>query len=107
MTRRAWCIAAVAFFLIASTISGFFSYASLEIANKWSGIISMFLTLASFTLSALLCHQSTARRPPVPPAPKTTPSSEYSATPYGNELLHTGNNQAHNTIVNKDNNDGE
>jgi len=105
MTRRAWFIAVAAFFLIASTISGFFSYAGLEVANKWSSVISMFLALASFTLSALLCHQSIARWPPIPPAPKTAPSSKYSATTYGNELLRTGNNQTHNAIINKDNND--
>ena len=68
MTRRARFTAAAAFFLIAGTISGFFSYTGLEAANKWSSIISMFLALASFTLSALLCHQSIARRPPIPPA---------------------------------------
>lgn len=105
MTRRARFVAAAAFVLIAGTISGFFSYAGLEVANKWSSIISMFLALASFMLSALLCHQSTARRPPIPPTPKTAPSPRYSTTTYGNELLHAGNNQTHNTIINKDNND--
>ncbi len=107
MTRRARFIAAATFFLTASTISGFFSCAGLEVANKWSSIISMFLALASFTLSALLCHQSIARWPPIPPAPKTAPSSRYSTTAYVNELLRTGNNQTHNTIINKDNNDDE
>lgn len=107
MTRRAQFIAAAAFFLGASAISGFFSYTGLEAANKWSSIISMFLVLASFTLSALLFQQSIARGSPIPPAPKTAPSSKHSTTIYDNERPCMGDNQTHNTNINKDNNDGE
>jgi len=61
MIRRAPFIAAGAFFLIAGVIGGFFSYTGLDAANRWSSVISMFLALASFVLSALLFRQSTVR----------------------------------------------
>jgi hypothetical protein len=107
MTRRARFIAAAAFFLIASAISGFFSDTGLEAANKWSSIISMFLALASFTLSALLFQQSAARGSPIPPAPKTAPSPKHSTAIYDKERMRMGDNQTHNTIIDEDNNDDE
>lgn len=107
MTRRARFIAAAAFFLGASAISGFFSRTGLEAANKWSSVISLFLALASFTLSALLFQQSIARGSHIPPAPKTAPPSKHSATICEDERLCMGDNRTHNTIVNKENNDGE
>lgn len=100
---RAWFIATGAFFLIAGVIGGFFSYAGLDTANKWSSVISMFLALASFALSALLFRQSTVRGSQTASASNAAPSLKYG--PIINNRtkhLYIGDNQTHNmTVVNK------
>jgi len=95
MTRQAWFIAAAAFFLVAGVIGGLFSYTGLETANKWSSVISMFLALASFTLSALFFRQSTVRKSLTAP----TSSSKYDSKIYGARDVSIGDNQEHNTTV--------
>jgi len=101
MIQRAPFIAAGAFFLIAGVIGGFFSYTGLDTANKWSSVISMFLTLASFALSALLFRQSTVSGTPTAPA-EAASSSKYSITNIRPKRLSIGDYQIHiTTVINK------
>ncbi|MGH4010016.1 MAG: hypothetical protein ACRDTH_18000 [Pseudonocardiaceae bacterium] len=100
---RAWFIAAGAFFLIAGVIGGFFFYVGLDAANKWSSVISMFLVLASFALSALLFRQSTVRG--FQPVSASNAASRSKYGPIINKrtkYLYIGDNQTHNiTVINK------
>lgn len=99
MIRRAPFIAAGAFFLIAGVIGGFFSYTGLDTANKWSSVISMFLALASFALSALLFRQSIVRGSPTAPASNAALPPKYNTKIRGANKVTLGDNQKHKTTV--------
>jgi len=99
MIRRAPFIAAGAFFLIAGVIGGFFSYTGLDAANRWSSVISMFLALASFVLSALLFRQSTVKGSPTAPAPEANSLSKYQITNHYPKHVFIGDNPTHNTTM--------
>lgn len=91
-----------AFFLIAGVIGGFFSYIGLDQANKWSSIISLFIALASFALSALLFRQSTVRGSSTAPAPEAASQSKYDITNYRPKYQFNGDKQTHNIkVINK------